>query len=155
MELVSQDSQEPGQTNGLWAPGYSRRNKVGYMTINRIIRSTLGFHTAVLGKVSLPYTFEFPTALGGWEDGVIWVQVPLPLSAPIPSFKKQNRDFPDGPVVKNLPSNARGVGSIPHEGTKIPYATGQLSPHTTTRETPMHGNKETASHNQDLIQLNK
>ena len=23
------------------------------------------------------------------------------------------RDFPDGPVVKNLPANARDVGSIP------------------------------------------
>ena len=28
------------------------------------------------------------------------------------------RDFPGGPVVKNLPSNAGDVGSIPGGGTK-------------------------------------
>ena len=47
--------------------------------------------------------------------------------------KKLNktRDFPGGPVVKNLPSNAGDVGSIPGRGTKIPHAVGQLSSHTT------------------------
>ena len=37
-------------------------------------------------------------------------------------------------MVKNLPSNAGDVGSIPGKRTKIPHATGQLSPHTTTTE---------------------
>ena len=32
------------------------------------------------------------------------------------------RDFPGGPVVKNLPSNTGDVGSIPDQGTKIPRA---------------------------------
>ena len=32
------------------------------------------------------------------------------------------RDFPSGPVVKTLPSNAGGVGLIPGRGAKIPYA---------------------------------
>ena len=31
-------------------------------------------------------------------------------------------DFPGGPVVKTLPSNAGGVGSIPGRGAKIPHA---------------------------------
>ena len=31
-------------------------------------------------------------------------------------------DFPGGPVVKTLPSNAGGAGSIPGRGTKIPHA---------------------------------
>ena len=31
-------------------------------------------------------------------------------------------DFPGGPVVKPSPSNARGVGSIPGQGVKIPHA---------------------------------
>ena len=43
-------------------------------------------------------------------------------------------DFPGGPVVKNPPSNAGYVGSIPGQGTKIPYAAGQLSPRATPRE---------------------
>ena len=37
-------------------------------------------------------------------------------------------DFPGGPVVKNPPSNAGGVGSILGQGTKIPHAAGQLNP---------------------------
>ena len=44
------------------------------------------------------------------------------------------RDFPGGPVVKNLPSNAGDPGSIPGRGTKIPYAAAQLSPRATTTE---------------------
>ena len=38
-----------------------------------------------------------------------------------------------GPVVKN-PSKAGETGSIPGWGTKIPHASGQLSPHPTTIE---------------------
>ena len=32
------------------------------------------------------------------------------------------RDFPGGPVIKNLPLNAGDVASIPGWGTKIPHA---------------------------------
>ena len=35
--------------------------------------------------------------------------------------------FPGGPVVKNLPANAVGSGSIPGGGSKIPHAMGQLN----------------------------
>ena len=45
-----------------------------------------------------------------------------------------NWDIPGSLVVKSLPSNARGTGTIPSQGTKIPHTTEQLSPHTTTRE---------------------
>ena len=44
------------------------------------------------------------------------------------------RDFPGGPVVKNPPSSAGDVGSIPGQGTKIPHAAGQLSPRIATTE---------------------
>ena len=47
-----------------------------------------------------------------------------------------DRDFPGGPVVKNLPCNAGDAGSIPGQGTKIPHAAGQLSPCATTTELP-------------------
>ena len=50
------------------------------------------------------------------------------------SQKIKNRDFPGGPVVKNLPSNAGDAGLIPGRGAKIPHATGQLSLRATTRE---------------------
>ena len=37
------------------------------------------------------------------------------------------RDFPDGLAIKNLPSYAEDVGSIPYLGTKISHAAGPLS----------------------------
>ena len=40
--------------------------------------------------------------------------------------KDWKRDFPDGSVVKNPPSNAGDAGSILGKGTKIPHAVGQL-----------------------------
>ena len=46
------------------------------------------------------------------------------------------RDFP-GPVIKNLPSDARHMSSILGQGTNIPHATRQLSPQATTTE-PVH-----------------
>ena len=39
-------------------------------------------------------------------------------------IKMKGWDFPSGPVVKNLPSNAGDMGLIPGQGTKMPYATG-------------------------------
>ena len=43
-------------------------------------------------------------------------------------------DFPGGPMVKNLPSNAKDMGSIPGQGTKILHTAWQISPHATTTE---------------------
>ena len=43
------------------------------------------------------------------------------------SAGNRTRGFPGGPVVKNLPSSAGDVGSIPGQGTKIPHTVGQLS----------------------------
>ena len=39
-------------------------------------------------------------------------------------IRDRHRDFPGGPVVETLPSNAGGVGLIPGRGTKIPHASG-------------------------------
>ena len=44
------------------------------------------------------------------------------------------RDFSGGPGVKNLPSNAGDMDSIPGWGTKIPLVKGQISPHSATVE---------------------
>ena len=43
------------------------------------------------------------------------------------------RNFPGDPVVKNQPCNSGDAGLIPVQGTKVPHAAGQLSPHTTAR----------------------
>ena len=50
---------------------------------------------------------------------------------------KLARDFPGGPVVKNLPANAEDMGSVPAWSRKIPHASEQLSPYTTTLEACM------------------
>ena len=42
-------------------------------------------------------------------------------------IKKNNWNFPGGPVVKPSPSNAGGTGLIPDWGAKIPHASGLKS----------------------------
>ena len=44
------------------------------------------------------------------------------------------RDFPDGPVVKNPPSNAGEADLILGWGTKIPHAREKLNPLTASSE---------------------
>ena len=48
--------------------------------------------------------------------------------------KSYGRNFPGGPVVKNLPCNAEYMGSIPGQETKISHASGQLSQCAATTE---------------------
>ena len=50
--------------------------------------------------------------------------------------KARKREFPGIPVVKNLPSSAEDLVSIPGQGARIPHATGQISPLSSTREKP-------------------
>ena len=47
-------------------------------------------------------------------------------------FRNEDLDFPEGPVVKNIPANARDTGSIPSPAhgcysAVVPYTQGQLS----------------------------
>ena len=46
----------------------------------------------------------------------------------------KGRDFSDGPVIKNLSSNAGRVSSILGGRVKIPHAEGQLNPCAITTE---------------------
>ena len=52
------------------------------------------------------------------------------------------QDFPGGPVVKHLPSNAGDMCSIPDGGAVIPHAMEQLSPCIALRES-LHATKKT------------
>ena len=45
-------------------------------------------------------------------------------------------------MVKNLPSTAGDVGSIPGQGTKIPHAVQQLSPCAATTESSSYNQRE-------------
>ena len=52
--------------------------------------------------------------------------------------QKLLQDFPHGPIVKNLSSDARILVLIPCQGTKAPYVLGQLSRQATTTELAPH-----------------
>ena len=53
-------------------------------------------------------------------------------------FKQKSRDFPGGPVIKNLPSNVGDTGFIPSQRTKVPHDAGELSQVFTTRKPTCH-----------------
>ena len=69
-------------------------------------------------------------------------------------MKRDLWDFPGGPVAKNPTSNAGDLGSIPGRGTKIPHASGQLSPSATTTEAHMpraHAPNKRSHHNEKPV----
>ena len=61
---------------------------------------------------------------------------------PTVPFKMNSRDFPGGPVVKSLSSDAKDAVSNPGWGTKIPHAMGQLSLRTTGKTHPAQWKKK-------------
>ena len=56
-------------------------------------------------------------------------------------------------MVKNPPANARDTGSIPGQGTKIPYATEQLSPLAATTESTHHNERSRMTQQRCVLQL--
>ena len=62
--------------------------------------------------------------------------------------------FPGSPVVRNVPSNAGDVGSIPGHRTNIPHASEQLNPCDATPE-PTGCTKVLKRCNEDPRQPNK
>ena len=63
-------------------------------------------------------------------------------------------DFPDDPVLKNLPCNAREVGSIPGQGARSQVVK-QLSPHATVKDTTWHPEILCAATKTQHSQINK
>ena len=69
------------------------------------------------------------------------------------------RDLLGGPGVKNLPSNAGDAGFVPAQGTKIPYASGQLSACAVARKSlqatvkTQHGKKQKQTEREWIVQL--
>ena len=59
-----------------------------------------------------------------WDTSSTAISILSPCPLSYSKLRRVRGNFPGGPVVKNLPSNARDVGSIPGWGTKIPHALG-------------------------------
>ena len=70
-------------------------------------------------------------------------------NTPIQSFL--TGDFPGGPVVKTLPSNTGGVGSIPGWGAKITHA---LGPKTQNMKQKQYCNKFNR-HKKKIVHIKK
>ena len=74
----------------------------------------------------------------------------VPECEVVPESELRQGDFPGGPVVKNLPSNAGNTGLIPGRGTKILHIVGQLNLCATTREAvPYNGDPAQPQKNRD------
>ena len=71
------------------------------------------------------------------------------------NWATNTRDFPGGPGVKKLPSNAGDMGSIPGWETKMPYVPGQLRSCTATRGKSGHNKDSHMCCNSDLTQADK
>ena len=70
-------------------------------------------------------TFVFGSRITGFKFSCVILGKSVSFSGPQgPLLLSGGRDFPAGPVVKNLPSNAGEAGLIPGQGTKIPHASG-------------------------------
>ena len=68
-------------------------------------------------RVSSPApTFAYELILCFISQQNVADEAPRPLVCFTCSFKIPPRDFPGGPVVKNLPANAGDPGSIPGQG---------------------------------------
>ena len=62
-------------------------------------------------------------------------------------LKRKLRNFPGGPLVKNLSFNVGDAGSIPGQETKVPHAVEQLSLRAAIRESPPPSVKTQCSQN--------
>ena len=95
--------------------------------LHRLQADSLGHELlgSVLGPLLVCRALELPLLC---QEGIVMSVHFSPLiSLTSPLFSRWqpkgfSRDFLDGPVVGNLPSNAGNVGSIPGQGTKIPLA---------------------------------
>ena len=75
---------------------------------------------------------EFPVIPSCWS--ISYAGEDDPKGGIVKATEQEARDFPGGPVVKNLPCNVGDAGSVSSWGSKIPQALEQQGPCATTRE---------------------
>ena len=102
-----------------------------------VLFSSLFFFFCFLGMLLLLILLLIGLLVILWEMLTHWILLII-LQAIIVNPRRRipkylTRDFPGGPVVKNLPCHAGDAGSIPGQGTKIPHAEKQLNLHATAK----------------------
>ena len=100
------------------------------------------WHSHILFLKCLKWYLASPHREGnkGWHHkargpGSRWERPDLVFLTPPRPKKQLLWDFPGGPVVKTLPSNAEGMGSIPSREAKIPHASWSKKPKHKTKAT--------------------
>ena len=110
---------------------YHFKKSIPSLLCVRVLNHVQLFATLAFAEIYPPSVrYEFvkichvPSLILGsvWDREVITV-------CPVKKWK-----VPGDPLIKNLPSNAGDMGSMPGWGTKIPHVMWPLSPHAATRE---------------------
>ena len=96
-------------------------------TLFLLIAYYLSVWTYLSSPFKLPRTLPSPCNLEGLGESLMRLLQIIPTITRKarwypPTHKEWTGGLPVGPVVKTLPSNAEGAGSIPGQGTKIPDA---------------------------------
>ena len=97
-------------------------------TLLTMTGKSLAFQSRNLGRQPLNQTHKMNVSCNGtnWYQltnaHIISAGIVLTKNNDEGKQKNINLGYPRGPVVKPLPSNAAGVGSIPSWGIKIPHA---------------------------------
>ena len=95
--------------------------------LNEIPRN--GLNGSLISSSQFPFFSPKQENQCSWPASHNWVS---PCGAAISPLFSFLGNFSGGAVVENLPANAGDTGSTPGRGTKIPYASGQLSQCPTT-----------------------
>ena len=90
-------------------------------------------NTAFLNFIFQPFN-DFFQESKAWDSTFCEKNLKTKQNKLRPSIESSLWDFPGDPVVKNPPSNAGDMGSIPGPGTKTTHTSGHLSPCTKTAE---------------------
>ena len=90
---------------------------MGFRIVGRLVLRDCGIgpSSRMLAFIGMAFHRGLTETQVGGEEQFIHIS-----TAAKPRLRCGSQDFPGGPGVKTVPSNAGGTGSIPSQGTKVP-----------------------------------